>query len=75
MADEQAPHRNMVIDLESPTGQRTKGPGCPIKLSRTNEESFTPAPLLGQHTDELMADILGRDASTIAELKAQGVIR
>ena len=33
--DEQVLHRNMVVDLAHPNGQTTKGPGCPIKLSRS----------------------------------------
>ena len=40
-------HRNMIVELRHPDGRRTKGPGNPIKLSRTNEESFSAAPLLG----------------------------
>lgn len=74
LADEQVQYRNMVVDLPHPSGKTTKGPGCPIKLSRTNEESFSPAPLLGENTDELMREILGYDESTTAELKASGVI-
>jgi CoA:oxalate CoA-transferase len=74
LADEQVQYRNMVVDCEHPNGQKTKAPGCPIKLSRNNEESFTPAPLLGQHTDELMRDLLGYEMSDVASLKAQGVI-
>jgi len=64
----------MVVECEHPNGKKTKAPGCPIKLSRNNEESFTPAPLLGQHTDELMRDVLGYEISDVASLKAQGVI-
>ncbi len=74
LADEQVQYRNMVVDLPHPSDKTTKGPGCPIKLSRTNEESFSPAPLLGENTDQLMREVLGYDESTIAELKAGGVI-
>jgi len=74
LADEQVQYRNMVVECEHPNGKKTKAPGCPIKLSRNNEESFTPAPLLGQHTDELMRDVLGYEISDVASLKAQGVI-
>ncbi|WP_320837212.1 CoA transferase [Zhongshania sp.] len=74
LADEQVQYRNMVVECEHPNGKKTKAPGCPIKLSRNNEESFTPAPLLGQHTDELMRDVLGYDNADVASLKEQGVI-
>ncbi|MFK8021819.1 MAG: CaiB/BaiF CoA transferase family protein [Pseudomonadales bacterium] len=72
--DEQVLHRNMVIDLKHPSGKSTKGPGNPIKLSRTGEESFTPAPLLGEHTDEVFKSLLGYDNAKLAELKATGAI-
>ncbi len=74
LADEQVQYRNMVVELGHPSGKSTKGPGCPIKLSRTNEESYKPAPLLGENTDELMREVLGYDEASTAELKASGVI-
>ncbi|MFT4518696.1 MAG: CoA:oxalate CoA-transferase [Halioglobus sp.] len=74
LADPQVLHRNMVIDLGHPGGAATKGPGNPIKLSRTNEESFTAAPLLGQDTDTVMAELLGLSDAEIQQLKEKGVI-
>lgn len=74
LADEQVHFRNMVVECEHPNGKKTKAPGCPIKLSRNNEESFTPAPLLGQHTNELMCDVLGYKLTDVKNLKEQGVI-
>jgi len=73
--DEQVRHRNMVVDLKHPSGQSTKGPGNPIKFSRTNEESFTPAPLLAQDTDEILSEVMGKSAEEIAALKEEGVIK
>ncbi len=64
----------MVIDLKHPNGKSTKGPGNPIKFSRTNEESFTPAPVLAQDTDEILSGVMGKSAEEIAQLKAEGVI-
>jgi len=64
----------MVIDLKHPSGAATKGPGNPIKLSRTDEESFTAAPLLGEHTDEVFKDLLGYDEKKLSDLKSKGVI-
>ena len=75
LSDEQVLHRNMVIDLKHPDGNKTKGPGNPIKLSRTNDEMFTPAPTLGQHTDEVLTELLGYSEETIAQLKEQGYIK
>ena len=75
LSDEQVLHRNMVIDLKHPDGSKTKGPGNPIKLSRTDDEIFAPAPTLGQHTDEVMTNLLGFSAAKIAQLKEQGYIK
>ena len=58
LADTQVLHRNMVVDLKHPNGKVTKGPGNPIKLSRSTDQPFTPAPTLGQHTDEVMSQLL-----------------
>ena len=74
LSDAQVRHRNMVVELRHPNGGSTRGPGNPIKLSRTDEESFSPAPLLGNDTDSVMSDILGLSAADIETLKSQGVV-
>lgn len=74
LSDEQVLHRNMVVDLKHPSGSSTKGPGNPIKLSRTNEESFAAAPLLGENTNEVLKSLLGYDEQKIEQLKSDGVI-
>ena len=74
MQDEQMVHRNMVIDLKHPSGASTKGPGNPIKLSRNNNETFTPAPTLGQDTDDVLNDILQMPTDVICALKDNGVV-
>lgn len=72
--DEQVLHRNMVIDLHHPNGNSTKGPGNPIKLSRTNEESFTPAPLLGEQTQHVMSTLTDFTEEEIQDLFEKGVV-
>ena len=75
LSDEQVLHRNMVIDLKHPNGTATKGPGNPVKLSRTGEESFSAAPEVGQDTDTVLRELLGYSEERIAELKAQETVR
>ena len=75
LADTQVLHRNMVIDLKHPNGSSTKGPGNPIKLSRSSDEIFTPAPTLGQHTDEIMTQLLNLSVEQIEQMKVQGIIK
>ncbi|MFK8049284.1 MAG: CaiB/BaiF CoA transferase family protein, partial [Halioglobus sp.] len=72
--DEQVLARNMVVDLHHPDGKKTRGPGNPIKLSRNSEESFSAAPLLGEHTDSVLIDIVGYSDSQIDSLRAAGAI-
>jgi crotonobetainyl-CoA:carnitine CoA-transferase CaiB-like acyl-CoA transferase len=72
--DPQVRHRNMVVELQHPDGSSTEGPGNPIKLSRHSDQTFTPAPLLGQHTDHVFEQLLGYSADQIQGLKNDGVI-
>jgi len=74
LSDPQVLHRNMIIELKHPDGPSTRGPGNPIKLSRTNEESFTPAPKLGQQTESVLRDVLGYNAEKIERKRAKGAI-
>jgi crotonobetainyl-CoA:carnitine CoA-transferase CaiB-like acyl-CoA transferase len=73
--DPQVLHRNMVIELKHPDGKSTQGPGNPVKLSRNNEESFSPAPKLGEHTDSVLGQLLGYQPDQISTLRQQGAIR
>jgi len=75
LSDEQVLHRNMVVELKHPDGKSTRGPGNPVKLSRNNEESFSAAPKLGQHTDSVLGRLLGYDPGQISRLRRQGAIR
>ena len=74
LSDEQVLSRNMVIDLHHPNGNSTRGPGNPIKLSRTDEESFSAAPLLGEHTDKVLDELLGYSPEQIGQLRELGAI-
>ena len=75
LRDEQVLHRNMVVELKHPDGKSTRGPGNPVKLSRNNEESFSAAPKLGEHTDSVLGQLLGYKPDQISTLRQLGVIR
>lgn len=74
LSDPQVLHRNMVVELSHPNGAVTKGPGNPIKLSRSGEESFSPAPLLGQDTNRVLASLLGLTDEELSGLRDEGVV-
>ncbi len=73
LSDDQVLARNMVIDVEHPQGGAVKMPGNPIKLSDTYEDTFSPPPLLGEHTDEVLC-ALGKSAADISALRQTGII-
>jgi crotonobetainyl-CoA:carnitine CoA-transferase CaiB-like acyl-CoA transferase len=73
-ADPQVRARNMIVSVEHPEGGCTEMPGNPIKLSASDDDTFSPPPLLGQHTDEVLQDMLGLDRSRIAQLRDTGAI-
>jgi crotonobetainyl-CoA:carnitine CoA-transferase CaiB-like acyl-CoA transferase len=56
VADPHTAAREMVVELEHPRAGRTRALGLPIKLSATPGRVSRPAPLLGQHTREVLAE-------------------
>ncbi|MDM7942513.1 MAG: CoA transferase [Hydrogenophaga sp.] len=65
--------RGMVVDIEHPQAGRTQAVGCPIHFSATADRSSTPAPLLGQHTREVLREFDLAEAE-IDALLAEGVV-
>jgi crotonobetainyl-CoA:carnitine CoA-transferase CaiB-like acyl-CoA transferase len=70
-ADPQTAAREMVIELEHPRAGRTRALGLPIKLSATAGRVTRPAPLLGEHTREVLGEF-GFSAAEIDALYASG---
>jgi crotonobetainyl-CoA:carnitine CoA-transferase CaiB-like acyl-CoA transferase len=65
--------RDMVVDLDHPQAGPTKALGCPIHFSQTPTRVTRPAPMLGEHTRELLRDYGYRDGE-IDALIADGVV-
>ena len=70
-ADPQALAREMVVELDHPRAGRTRALGLPIKLSRTPGKVSRPAPVLGQHTREVLGEF-GFSSAEIESLVASG---
>ena len=64
----------MVREVEHPTCGPMKLVNTPVKYSYSKPSIRTPPPLLGQHTDEILRDIVGMDDGAITSLKVEGVI-
>jgi crotonobetainyl-CoA:carnitine CoA-transferase CaiB-like acyl-CoA transferase len=73
LADPQVAAREMVVEVDHPRAGRTRALGLPIKFSDTPGKVERAAPLLGEHTREVLAG-LGYDASEIARLQQDGAI-
>jgi len=71
LADPQVHARDMVVDLTHPRAGETQAIGCPIKFSVTPSRVTRPAPMLGQHTSEVLGEF-GFGADEIRELIAAG---
>ncbi len=65
--------RGMVVDLQHPQAGATKAIGCPVHFSATPTQITRPAPLLGQHTRELLREHGYQDGEVDALIQ-QGVI-
>lgn len=65
--------REMVVEVDHPVIGRMKTLGVPVKLSETPGRVTRAAPTLGQHTDEVLAE-LGYSAAEIAELHAMKAV-
>lgn len=66
--------RNILIDIEHPKAGKTRIPVMPVKFSETPACIERPSPLLGQHTDEILGDLLGMSEERIAQLRRQEII-
>ena len=62
-----------VVEVEHPTRGTYLSVGNPIKLSDSITE-VKRSPLLGEHTDEILTDVLKLSAKDIAEIKASGAL-
>jgi len=67
-------HRNMLVAVDQPAIGPLRIVGSPIRLSETPGRVTSPAPLLGEHSEEILRTILGYDQSRINALKEEGVI-
>jgi formyl-CoA transferase len=65
--------RGQIHTLEHATRGRLRLPGCPVHLS-ASEAPTTPAPLAGEHTAQVLAEVLGLSADEVSKLKARGVL-
>ena len=74
VAHPQVAARRAIVECEHPIAGRVKTVAPPIRMSATPGSIRRPAPLLGQHTAEVLRERLGMGAAEISRLHAAGVI-
>ncbi|RLC71495.1 MAG: hypothetical protein DRI26_05005 [Chloroflexi bacterium] len=71
--DRHLEYRGFFVEIEHPVVGRVKYPGAPFKMMESPWQAKRPAPLLGQHNEEVYGQ-LGYTQKDLARLKEEGVI-
>jgi CoA:oxalate CoA-transferase len=73
----QNPHlkaHQMILHADHPSFEDLIVPGTPLRNPGSTATPDTRAPKLGQHTDEVLAELLGLSASDLADLRSRSII-
>ena len=62
-----------VVEVDHPARGKYLTVGCPIKLSESPAE-VTRSPLLGEHTTEILSEVLGYSAAEVDDIRASGAL-
>jgi crotonobetainyl-CoA:carnitine CoA-transferase CaiB-like acyl-CoA transferase len=73
-SDPQVLHSGMIAQTPHPTIGTLRLAGIPIKYSDTPGAVRLPPPLLGEHTDAVLVEVLGYEPRRIEELRQQEAI-
>ena len=73
-ADPQVQARGLKVTMPHPAAGTVPQVANPIKLSATPVEYRLPPPLLGEHTERILADVLGVSPGGIAVLRDKGIV-
>jgi len=72
--DPQITENGYLVDFNHPTVGKVKIPGYPVSFSESWANTTSAAPELGEHTDEVLAELGGYSKNEIARLKEEGVL-
>jgi crotonobetainyl-CoA:carnitine CoA-transferase CaiB-like acyl-CoA transferase len=73
-ADPHVLARGMVVEMLHGSGETVKVIANPVRLSATPADYRIAPPTLGQHTEEVVMDLLGYSAEDFAALRAKGIV-
>jgi CoA:oxalate CoA-transferase len=74
VGDPQVLHREMIVEIPHPRLGSWKFTGIPPKFSRTPGQVALPPPDLGQHTEQVLAGLLGMRGSEVEALRRDGIV-
>ncbi|OGD44568.1 hypothetical protein A3K69_03285 [Candidatus Bathyarchaeota archaeon RBG_16_57_9] len=72
--DPQVKYRGTMIEVEHSKAGKIRMPGFPLKMEKTPGVIKMPAPLLGEHTAQVLKELLGYGDEKIEELRKSGTI-
>ncbi|KAL1982633.1 hypothetical protein VTN96DRAFT_1068 [Rasamsonia emersonii] len=72
---EHAQARGMVQEIEHPVCGPIKVLSPPVKYSSATPSIRSPPPMLGEHTDEILREVVGLSEERVQELRERGVVR
>jgi CoA:oxalate CoA-transferase len=72
--DPQVRHRGTMIEVEHSKAGKVRMPGFPLKMEKTPGVIRMPAPILGEHTAQVLKELLGYSDKKIEELRKSGTI-
>ena len=64
--------RGSIVEMDHPKAGKVKVVGVPIRFSKTPGSVRTPSPSLGEHTEEVLKEVLGMDETQIEALRSSG---
>lgn len=67
-------YRGMLVEIDQPAVGKMRIANSPIRLSETPGQVYAPAPLLGQHSEDVLREVLGYSQAEIDKLKEAGII-
>ncbi|MNJ75901.1 Formyl-coenzyme A transferase [compost metagenome] len=72
--DPQVVARGLAVSIAHPLAGSVPQVASPIRLSETPVEYRRAPPLLGEHTEAVLSDVLGLDAEAVHRLRSAGVL-